>query len=268
MLGATPAFAALIGLALGLERLLARGSGSRPSSRSPGSGSSRSAPAASLSGARRRPPRGRHGGDLGGYSVAIAPLMRRVLALAVSAVVLSIAWSGSRSWARRRPPARIGLGWHVWALLAFATLGPLVADERCSGSRALHRIGAVARDARSRTCSRSWRRSSRSCCSREQMTLLQVVGGVLIAGGILLARRRPLRTPGDRRVRSRAMSDRDFMPLEGWDHLELWVGNAKQAAYFYEHGVRLHAAPRTRGRRRACATAPRTCSSRATSGSC
>src|SRR5918995_523624 len=26
----------------------------------------------------------------------------------------------------------------------------------------------------------------------------------------------------------------DFMPLEGWDHLELYVGNAKQAAYFYE----------------------------------
>jgi 4-hydroxyphenylpyruvate dioxygenase len=26
----------------------------------------------------------------------------------------------------------------------------------------------------------------------------------------------------------------DFMPLEGWDHVELWVGNAKQAAYFYE----------------------------------
>ncbi|MFN2469928.1 MAG: 4-hydroxyphenylpyruvate dioxygenase [Gaiellaceae bacterium] len=27
----------------------------------------------------------------------------------------------------------------------------------------------------------------------------------------------------------------DFMPLDGWDHLELWVGNAKQAAYYYEH---------------------------------
>jgi 4-hydroxyphenylpyruvate dioxygenase len=27
----------------------------------------------------------------------------------------------------------------------------------------------------------------------------------------------------------------DFMPLLGWDHLELWVGNAKQSAYFYEH---------------------------------
>jgi 4-hydroxyphenylpyruvate dioxygenase len=24
------------------------------------------------------------------------------------------------------------------------------------------------------------------------------------------------------------------MPIEGWDHLELWVGNAKQAAFFYE----------------------------------
>ena len=27
------------------------------------------------------------------------------------------------------------------------------------------------------------------------------------------------------------------MPLEGWDHLELWVGNAKQAAYWYEHAL-------------------------------
>ncbi len=24
------------------------------------------------------------------------------------------------------------------------------------------------------------------------------------------------------------------MPLDGWDHVELWVGNAKQAAYYYE----------------------------------
>jgi 4-hydroxyphenylpyruvate dioxygenase len=32
------------------------------------------------------------------------------------------------------------------------------------------------------------------------------------------------------------MSD-DFMPLLGWDHLELWVGNAKQSAYFYEHAM-------------------------------
>ena len=31
------------------------------------------------------------------------------------------------------------------------------------------------------------------------------------------------------------MSSPDFMPIKNWDHLELWVGNAKQAAYFYEH---------------------------------
>jgi len=31
------------------------------------------------------------------------------------------------------------------------------------------------------------------------------------------------------------MGSNDFMPLEGWDHVELWVGNARQAAYYYEH---------------------------------
>ena len=27
------------------------------------------------------------------------------------------------------------------------------------------------------------------------------------------------------------------MPLDGWDHVELWVGNAKQAAFWYEHAM-------------------------------
>jgi 4-hydroxyphenylpyruvate dioxygenase len=31
------------------------------------------------------------------------------------------------------------------------------------------------------------------------------------------------------------MAADDFMPLKGWDHLELYVGNAKQSAFFYEH---------------------------------
>ena len=31
------------------------------------------------------------------------------------------------------------------------------------------------------------------------------------------------------------MGATDFMPLTGWDHVEFWVGNAKQAAYFYEN---------------------------------
>src|SRR5438128_11680739 len=29
----------------------------------------------------------------------------------------------------------------------------------------------------------------------------------------------------------------DFMPLLGWDYIEFWVGNAKEAAYFYEHAL-------------------------------
>jgi len=33
------------------------------------------------------------------------------------------------------------------------------------------------------------------------------------------------------------VTGKDFMPLEGWDHIELWVGNAKQAAYWYEHAL-------------------------------
>jgi 4-hydroxyphenylpyruvate dioxygenase len=39
------------------------------------------------------------------------------------------------------------------------------------------------------------------------------------------------------------VSTDDAMPLEGWDHVHLWVGNAKQAAYYYEHafGFRRHA---------------------------
>src|ERR1044072_860005 len=45
------------------------------------------------------------------------------------------------------------------------------------------------------------------------------------------------------------------MPLEGWDHVELWVGNAKQAAYFYEHAFgftrRAYAGPETGIRDRA-----------------
>jgi 4-hydroxyphenylpyruvate dioxygenase len=45
------------------------------------------------------------------------------------------------------------------------------------------------------------------------------------------------------------------MPLDGWDHLELWVGNAKQAAYWYEHALGFertaYAGPETGVRNRA-----------------
>ena len=45
------------------------------------------------------------------------------------------------------------------------------------------------------------------------------------------------------------------MPLDGWDHIELWVGNAKQAAYWYEHAFGFaraaYAGPETGVRERA-----------------
>ena len=38
----------------------------------------------------------------------------------------------------------------------------------------------------------------------------------------------PVATPAERAAG-------DFMPLHGIDHVELWVGNALQAAYYYTH---------------------------------
>ncbi len=58
------------------------------------------------------------------------------------------------------------------------------------------------------------------------------------------------------------MAHDDFMPIEGWDHVELWVGNAKQSAYFYEHAIGLHACRLRRPRDRR----PRPCVVRARAG--
>src|SRR5262249_57009010 len=50
----------------------------------------------------------------------------------------------------------------------------------------------------------------------------------------------------------RLVAEPDFMPLDGWDHVELWVGNAKQAAVYYEHAFGFtrtpYAGPQARGR--------------------
>jgi 4-hydroxyphenylpyruvate dioxygenase len=44
-------------------------------------------------------------------------------------------------------------------------------------------------------------------------------------------------------IKIQAMATPDAMPLEGWSHVELWVGNARQAAYYFEHafGFNRHA---------------------------
>ena len=189
LLGATPAIAALIGLALGFERMSRRfwiatlvsfaGVGLVAA----GSGSSLEA--------------GWVGIVLGlataatwaVYSIAIAPLMSRYTASRISAVVLPLGWVGiALVGAPQTVSQDYAVGWEVWALLLFATLGPLVLTN-ILWFRALHGIGA-SRATLIANLQPFVAAIFALVLLSEQMTLLQVVGGVLIAGGILLARRR------------------------------------------------------------------------------
>jgi len=190
ILGATPIFAALIGLSLGLERLSRRFWIAATISFA-GVGFVALGSSGGVSGDVR--------GDLlgiataatwAGYSVAIAPLMQRYSASQISAVVLSLGWVlialvGFPQVADQD----YDLGWKVWVLLAFATLGPLVVTNLL-WFRALHRIGA-SRATLVANLQPFVAAVFALVLLSERMTLLQVVGGILIAGGILTARRRP-----------------------------------------------------------------------------
>ena len=124
------------------------------------------------------------------YSVAIAPLMERYTASRISAVVLSLAWVlialvGLPQTAEQD----YALGWTVWALLVFATLGPLVLTN-VLWFRSLHKIGA-SRATLVANLQPFVAAVFALVLLSEEMTLLQVIGGILIGGGILVARRRP-----------------------------------------------------------------------------
>jgi drug/metabolite transporter (DMT)-like permease len=209
VLGATPIFAALMGLALGRERL-----------------SRRFWIAATISfagvalvavGAA-----GEVSGDLVGillavvtaatwaaYSVLIAPLMATYSPYRVSAIVLAstaivLAVIGSRQTATQS----LDLGATDWLLFAFATLGPLVLTN-VLWFRSLYRIGP-ARATLAANLQPFVAVIFAVILLSETMTEIQVVGGVLIAGGILLARRRrpppapPLTAPRPDRSAGRA----------------------------------------------------------------
>ena len=113
-----------------------------------------------------------------GYSVAIAPLMARYSASRISAVVLGSPGSGSPPAARRQTVDQdYGFGWEVWALLVFATLGPLVLTN-ILWFRSLS-TGSAPRARRwSRTCSPFLAAVFALVLLDERMTLVQVVGGV------------------------------------------------------------------------------------------
>ena len=192
ILGAIPIFAALFGLALGRERLSSRfWLGAAVSF--VGVGLVALGSGGEVSG-------GYVGIALGicvcatwaAYSVAVAPLMGTYSPSRVSAVVIPCAWvliavvgypqTSEQDW---------DLGWQVWLLLVFATIGPLVLTN-VFWFRSISRIGP-ARATLAANLQPFVAAVLAVILLSEPLGLLQVLGGLLIAGGIVLARRRPSR---------------------------------------------------------------------------
>jgi drug/metabolite transporter (DMT)-like permease len=195
ILGATPAFAAVIGLALGLEQL-----------------SRRFWLAAAVSFAGVGLVAIGSGGDVSGdrlgillgistaatwaaYSVAVGPLMARYSPSRISVVALGIAWIGlALVGLPQTVDQDLDVGAKVWVFLLFATLGPLVLTT-ILWFRVIHRIGA-ARATLVANLQPFVAAVIALVLLDEQLTLVQVLGGALIAGGILTARRRAPAPPG------------------------------------------------------------------------
>src|SRR5947207_15305789 len=79
----------------------------------------------------------------------------------------------------------------------------------------------------SRTRARSWNAK----CGVAGPTRASISARV----GSLTARKPTARVWRVPQRENRVLDMADSMPIDAWDHLELWVGNAKQAAYYYEH---------------------------------
>jgi drug/metabolite transporter (DMT)-like permease len=189
VLGATPAFAAVIGLALGLERLSRRFWIAAAVSFA-GVGLVAIGSGGEVTGDRLGILLGvATAGTWAAYSVAVGPLMERYSPSRISVVALGVAWLGiALVGLPQTADQDLGVGWKVWALLVFATLGPLVLTT-ILWFRVIHRIGA-ARATLVANLQPFVAAVLALVLLSETLTLLQVVGGVLIAGGILTARRR------------------------------------------------------------------------------
>ncbi len=189
ILGATPIFAALLGLGLGTER---------PSARFWfGAAVSFAGVGLVAAGSGSHIEGGRVGILLGlataaswaAYSVAITPLMSRYSPYRISSLVLSIGWVLIAITSATTVAGQdFSLGWWVWALLVFATLGPLVTTN-VLWFRSLDRIGP-ARATLAANLQPFVAAIFALVLLSESMSLLQVAGGLLIGVGILLARRR------------------------------------------------------------------------------
>jgi len=129
-----------------------------------------------------------------GYAILVTPLMRRHSATRISAAVLGIAWvpialAGAPQLARQD----WNLGWEVWLLFVFATLGPLVVTNEL-WFRALDRIGP-ARATLATNLQPFVAAAFAVLLLSETLSAIEVAGGILIAAGILAARRRRVAPP-------------------------------------------------------------------------
>lgn len=124
-----------------------------------------------------------------GYSVAIAPLMRsyspfRLSAVFLAAVTVPLALVGSQQLADQS----FDFGWLVWLGFAFAVLGPLVTTNFLWFT-AIDRVGP-SRASLFANLQPFLAAIIALLLLSEHITTLEVVGGLAIGGGIVLASRR------------------------------------------------------------------------------
>jgi drug/metabolite transporter (DMT)-like permease len=196
ILGATPIFAALIGLAFGTEALPARFwigaalSFAGVALVALGTGGALSGDASGIAWGLLT------AATWAVYSVLITPLMRVYSPSRISAVVLPLSWVGIAIVGLPQTRAQDWqLGWAVWVLLVFATLGPLVVTN-VLWFRSLDRIGASRA-----TLATNLQPFAAALVAvvllGEHIDVVQILGGVLIGVGILAARRRAPVSPGE-----------------------------------------------------------------------
>jgi drug/metabolite transporter (DMT)-like permease len=131
------------------------------------------------------------------YSMLITPLMRRYSASRISTVVLGVTCVPLTLTALPQlADQEWSLGWAVWPLVVFATLGPLVATN-VMWFRSLDRIGP-ARATLAANLQPFVAALVAVVLLSESLGVLELAGGLLIAAGIVAARRRAVSAaPGE-----------------------------------------------------------------------
>ena len=131
------------------------------------------------------------------YSVAIAPLMERYSPFRISAFVLLAGWIPlALSGAKQVVEQDYSLAPLVYACLAFAVLGPLVLTN-VLWFKAIARVGP-SRAALAANLQPFLAAVLALAILSEELTVVQVAGGVLIGLGIIVARRRqPAAAPAE-----------------------------------------------------------------------